>query len=142
MRPPVAEVRMVHIYMDAINLKQSELEALKNDLLTFIHRVSGMNDKTDAEVAVLPAIASLLLQHTGIIRLKDEQLQTVINALHQANYMMSTDNGLIVTDLPEAQNETTWQLDYSETQKAINEAICILDMSVYNRKNDCPEHTA
>ena len=122
-----------------MKLTTNELTALKNDLLAFIHRVSGENGKTNAEVAILPAMVNLLLQNIGVISLNNEQLKTVINALNEAEYIMHTDNGLIVTDLPEAQNETTWQLDYSETLKAINEAFCILDTSECNCKDDCPE---
>ena len=122
--------------MDALNLSSQELAVIKRDLLTFVHRVSTMGaPKSDAEVSVLPAVAELLINNTGVIRLQDEQLKTVINALYKAEYEMHTDNGLIVTDLPEAENETTWQLDYSKTLKAINEAVCILDTSVYNRSD-------
>ena len=122
--------------MDALNLSSQELAVIKRDLLAFVHRVSTMGaPKSDAEVSVLPAVAELLINNTGVIRLQDEQLKTVINALAKAEYEMHTDNGLIVTDLPEAENETTWQLDYSKTLKAINEAVCILDTSVYNRSD-------
>ena len=58
--------------------------------------------------------------------------------LYKAEYEMTTDNGLIVTDLPESESKTTWQLDYSKTLKAINEAVYILDTSLYNRKDIVP----
>ena len=124
-------------------LNNEELEVIKRDLLAFVHRVSAVtSEKSDAEVSVLPAVAELLINNTGVIRLQGEELETVINTLYQADYEMTTDNGLIVTDLPEAENETTWQLDYTKTLKAINEAVCILDTSVYNRKDNCPECTS
>ena len=120
--------------MDAFNLNTSELEALKNDLLSFVHRAS--KDGTSKEMARLPAIAGLLLEHTGIIRLSDEQLRTVKNALCKAEYEMTTTNGLAATDRPDLPltDDTSWTIDYSETLKAINEAISILDTSVYSRR--------
>lgn len=122
--------------MDALNLSHEELAEIKQDLLSFVHRVSmRTGEKSNAEVAVLPAIADLLIKNTGVIRLQDEQLKTVINALVKAEYEMTTDNGLIVTDLPEASNETTFTIDYSQTLKSIDKAICILDMSVYSRSD-------
>ena len=120
--------------MDAFNLNPSELEALKNDLLSFVHRAS--KDGISKEIARLPAIAGLLLEHTGIIRLSDEQLRTVKNALCKAEYEMTTTNGLIATDRPDLPltDDTSWMIDYSETLKAVNEAISILDTSVYSRR--------
>ena len=129
--------------MDNFNLRPSELESLKKDLLGFIRRVSTEGStKTNAEVKALPSIAKLLIENTGVIRLQEEQLKTVLNALLKAEYETTTDNGLIVTDLSEAQSETTWQLDYTELHKALNEAICILDMSVYSRKDDYRGHSS
>ena len=37
-----------------MELTTNELETLKNDLLAFIHRVSGENGKTNAEVQSCP----------------------------------------------------------------------------------------
>ena len=122
--------------MDALNLSNEELAVIKRDLLAFVHRVSAMGaPKSDAEVSVLPAVAELLIKNTGVIRLHGEELKTVSSALAKAEYEMTTDNGLIVTDLPEAESETTWQLDYSPTLKAIDDAICVVDTSVYNRSD-------
>ena len=129
--------------MDNFNLRPSELESLKKDLLGFVHRVSTEGStKTNAEVKALPSIAKLLIENTGVIRLQEGQLKTVLNALLKAEYETTTDNGLVVTDLSEAQSETTWQLDYTELHKALNEAICILDMSVYSRKDDYRGHSS
>ena len=121
--------------MDAFNLTPQELEAMKNDLLSFVHKAAS--DGTSKERARLPVVAGLLLEHTGILRLRDDQLRTVINALSKAEYEMTTTNGLVATDRPDLPlNEaTSWTLDFTETLKAIEEAICILDMSVFSRRD-------
>ena len=121
--------------MDAFNLTPQELEAVKNDLLSFVHKAAS--DGTSKEMARLPAVAGLLLEHTGILRLRDDQLRTVINALSKAEYEMTTTNGLVATDRPDLplDEATSWTLDFTETLKAIEEAICILDMSVFSRRD-------
>ena len=122
--------------MDAFNLTPQELETLKQDLLTFIHNIAVKSNESvfpDARVKVLPELVNLLLQNTGVIRLRDEQLKTVIDALVKAEYEVATKDGLIVTDLPDETNGTL-KLDYSNLLKNLREAISILDTSVYSRK--------
>lgn len=130
--------------MDALNLSLSELHELKDDLLGFIHRVA--NDEMDdypevkaAKVQAMTSITKLLIENTGVIRLQGEQLKTVIDALHQADYETTTDDGLIVTDIPEADTETTWKIDYSKLHKALIEAISVLEKPVYRCTCDCHE---
>ena len=125
--------------MDAFNLKPSELEALKADILFFLHNIFSQptpHTSRKVEIEVLPEVIRLLLEQTGIIRLDGEQLRTVINALCKAEYEMTTTNGLVATDRPDLPltDKTSWTIDYSETLKAINDAISILDMSVYSRR--------
>ena len=122
--------------MDAFNLTPEELKTLKEDLLAFVHNIAISTNETmfpDARIAVLPALVNLLLQNTGVIRLRNEQLKTVIDALVKAEYEVATKDGLIVTDLPDETNGTL-KLDYSNLLKNLREAISILDTSVYSRK--------
>lgn len=61
------------------------------------------------------------------------EIQTIVNALVQARYQLATNDGLIVTDLPESIKENAaWQIDYTETLRLTDEAISILGKSWYN----------
>ena len=67
--------------------------------------------------------------------LSDDDLQTVMKALLNAQHEFNFLHGLRGTDVPEV--EYTWELDCSYYDKVISEAISVLDKLSDRHNDDC-----